>query len=230
MNYNPQIPEWGEKYLENNEENLIKYHEWLSTTGVKTGLNIGGGAIGFMKGSAATLPISGPLMAGGFTNFGISTVIGGLIYLAGGLIGGAIGSGLGNIIGNLFSGVLKLFGKGKNKKDDKKDNVEYKPGTTGILNLEDVIDISNTSKSTSEKNLDLISSASNNKSNVAEEISNYNESPNIINFPLVGAGKKQSNLASTGGSSAPSDYLPNIPSSDFNNTSIALSESLYNVV
>ena len=38
MTYNPQIPEWGEKYLENNEENLIKYHEWLSTTGVKTGL------------------------------------------------------------------------------------------------------------------------------------------------------------------------------------------------
>ena len=38
MNYNPQIPVWGEKYLENNEETLIKYHEWLSTTGVKTGL------------------------------------------------------------------------------------------------------------------------------------------------------------------------------------------------
>ena len=53
---------------------------------------------------------------------------------------------------------------------------------------------------------------------------------NIINFPLAGAGKKESNLASTGGSNSPSDYLPNIPSSDFNNTSIAISESLYNVV
>ena len=70
-----------------------------------------------------------------------------------------------------------------------------------------------------------------NKSNVAEEISNYNESPNIINFPLKGLfAKKQSNLASTGGSSSPSDYLPNIPSSDLFNTSIALSESFYNVV
>ena len=38
MTYNPQIPPWGEKYLEKNEENLIKYHEWLCTTGVKTGL------------------------------------------------------------------------------------------------------------------------------------------------------------------------------------------------
>ena len=57
-----------------------------------------------------------------------------------------------------------------------------------------------------------------------------NESPNIINFPVAGVAKKQSNLASTGGSSTPSDYLPNIPSSDFYNTSIALSESMYNVV
>ena len=38
MTYNPQIPEWGEKYLDNNRENLVKYHEWLSTTGVKAGL------------------------------------------------------------------------------------------------------------------------------------------------------------------------------------------------
>ena len=196
--------------------------------GVKTGLNNGGGIIGFAKGSSMTLPISGPLMAGGLTNFGISTVIGGLIWLAGGLIGSYLGSGLGNIIGNMFSGVLNLFGKGKNKKDDKKDNPDYKPSAVpglGVLDLESVTDISNKS----EKNLDLISSVSNNKSNVAEEISNYNESPNIINFPLVGAGKKQSNLAATGGSSSPSDYLPNIPSSDFYNTSIALSESFYNV-
>ena len=38
MIYNPQIPEWGEQYLEKNKEKLVKYHEWLSTTGVKTGL------------------------------------------------------------------------------------------------------------------------------------------------------------------------------------------------
>jgi len=199
--------------------------------GVKTGLNIGGGMIGFAKGSSATLPISGPLMAGGFSNFGISTVIGGLIWLAGGLIGGAIGSGLGNLIGNMFSGVLKLFGMGKNKKDGKKDNTEYKPGTTGILNLDDVmnIDVDLSNRNSTEKTAELISSASNNKSRVADEISNMNESPNIINFPVAGVAKKQSNLASTGGSSSPSDYLPNIPSSDFNNTSIALSESMYNV-
>ena len=38
MTYNPQIPAWGEQYLEENKEKLVKYHEWLSITGVKTGL------------------------------------------------------------------------------------------------------------------------------------------------------------------------------------------------
>tara|TARA_B100001029_G_scaffold162991_1_gene152790 strand:- start:298 stop:903 length:606 start_codon:yes stop_codon:yes gene_type:complete len=38
MTYNPQIPEWGEKYLEKNKEKLVTYHQWLSTTGVKAGL------------------------------------------------------------------------------------------------------------------------------------------------------------------------------------------------
>jgi 16S rRNA G527 N7-methylase RsmG len=38
MTYNPQIPAWGEQYLEENKEKLLKYHEWLSITGVKTGL------------------------------------------------------------------------------------------------------------------------------------------------------------------------------------------------
>ena len=38
MTYNPQIPEWGEKYLDKKEQTLFNYHNWLSTTGVKTGL------------------------------------------------------------------------------------------------------------------------------------------------------------------------------------------------
>ena len=38
MTYNPQIPPWGEEYLEKNNEKLVKYHKWLSTIGVKTGL------------------------------------------------------------------------------------------------------------------------------------------------------------------------------------------------
>ena len=196
--------------------------------------NVAGGIIGFMKGSAMTLPISGPLMAGGFTNFGISTVIGGIIYLLGGLIGGAIGSGLGGLIVDMFAGVGKLFGMGKNKKDKNKSEEKVAsviPEGGFTLVEPDLSDtgVDLTRPDSAQKVVEYFSSV-NNKSNVAEEISNYNESPNIINFPLAGAGKKESNLASTGGSNSPSDYLPNIPSSDFNNTSIAISESLYNVV
>ena len=38
MTYNPQIPKWGEKYLEEKKEKLVNYHKWLSTTGYKAGL------------------------------------------------------------------------------------------------------------------------------------------------------------------------------------------------
>ena len=101
-----------------------------------------------------------------------------------------------------------------------------------IIDQSDItnIDVNLSNRNSTEKTVELITAANNNKSEVADEISNMNESPNIINFPVAAAAKKQSNLASTGGSSTPSDYLPNIPSSDFNNTSIALSESMYNVV
>ena len=38
MNYIPQIPHWGEKYIERNLDDLVDYHKWLSLTGIKTGL------------------------------------------------------------------------------------------------------------------------------------------------------------------------------------------------
>ena len=148
-----------------------------------------------------------------------------ILYGVGWLLSGMLGAYFGaKALGMLNDSLFGLFGKDKKvkKQDMKVENDEKK------LQFE-VVDISNMSKNDTEKDANLITAVDKNKSNVAEEISNYNESPNIINFPLVGAGKKQSNLAATGGSSSPSDYLPNIPSSDFYNTSIALSESMYNV-
>ena len=38
MTFEPQIPNWGEKLTFNKLDELIKYHKWLSTTGIKTGL------------------------------------------------------------------------------------------------------------------------------------------------------------------------------------------------
>ena len=71
----------------------------------------------------------------------------------------------------------------------------------------------------------------NNKNNVATTISNFEESPQITYLPLGGVTNSQGSVSSGAGSSkTPSDTLPTIPSSDFANNSIALSESIYNVV
>ena len=38
MTFNPQIPSWGKDFSENYINELLSYHSWLSTTGIKTGL------------------------------------------------------------------------------------------------------------------------------------------------------------------------------------------------
>ena len=38
MIFEPQVPDWGEKLTFNKLNKLIKYHTWLCTTGIKTGL------------------------------------------------------------------------------------------------------------------------------------------------------------------------------------------------
>ena len=66
--------------------------------------------------------------------------------------------------------------------------------------------------------------------NVASKISNVDESPEITYLPMSGATNSGVPSGGTGSSKRPSDSLPTIPSSDFANTSIALSESIFNVV
>ena len=38
MSFNPQIPDWGKSFSDNNLEKLLLYHNWLKDTGIKTGL------------------------------------------------------------------------------------------------------------------------------------------------------------------------------------------------
>ena len=38
MNFEPQVPDWGEKLTFNKLDLLIKYHNWLCTTGIRAGL------------------------------------------------------------------------------------------------------------------------------------------------------------------------------------------------
>ena len=37
MSFNPQIPDWGKSFSDNNLEKLLSYHNWLKDTGIKTG-------------------------------------------------------------------------------------------------------------------------------------------------------------------------------------------------
>ena len=38
MSFEPQVPDWGKKLTSNKLDELVTYHQWLSTTGIKTGL------------------------------------------------------------------------------------------------------------------------------------------------------------------------------------------------
>ena len=68
--------------------------------------------------------------------------------------------------------------------------------------------------------------------NIASAVSNMDQSPEISYIPMASANSGVPATAATGGtsSSSPSDSLPTIPTSDFANSSIALTESLFNVV
>ena len=62
-------------------------------------------------------------------------------------------------------------------------------------------------------------------------IASLDQSPEVTVIPLKSAKKGISSKATmTKTSSMPSDSLPNIPTSDFANSFIGLSESMYNVV
>ena len=66
---------------------------------------------------------------------------------------------------------------------------------------------------------------------ISDVIASLDQSPEVTVIPLKNAKKGISSKATmTKTSSMPSDSLPNIPSSDFANSFIGLSESMYNVV
>ena len=66
---------------------------------------------------------------------------------------------------------------------------------------------------------------------ISDLIASLDQSPEVTVIPLKSAKKGISSKATmTKTSSMPSDSLPNIPTSDFANSFIGLSESMYNVV
>ena len=171
-----------------------------------------GGLIGFL--TAATL-IPEP----------ISSAIGGFGLALISIIAGSSGMALGGKVGDELSGLnKKKRNKLKEKESSEGDEVSsVETYTSGdiAMNLGNV-DSNNITPINTKKEF-----------NVASAISNVDESPEITYLPLGNAtnsGVPAIAGASGGSSKTSADSLPTIPSSDFANNSIALSESIFNVV
>ena len=170
-----------------------------------------GGLIGFL--TAATL-IPEP----------ISSAIGGFGLALISIVAGTSGMALGGKVGDELSGLNKRKREKLNQnQDNNEDNVNVEKKTY------ESVDVSMSMDNNRSDNIVPI----NTKTNIASTLSDFDESPQVTYLPLGGATDTGvSAIAAAGGisSKSPSDFLPTIPSSDFANNSIALSESIYNVV
>ncbi len=149
-------------------------------------------------------------------------------------IAGAIGLTILSIFGGMAGGKIgdELSGLNAKKRGQKPDQVE----DTGGGNAEGTQTFASEDVSMSFRSSDAINPINVKKElNVVSAISNtsFEDSPEITYLPMGGAvnsGVPASSGASNVSSKTPSDSLPTIPSSDFANNAIALSESIFNVV
>ena len=149
-------------------------------------------------------------------------------------IAGAVGLTILSIFGGMAGGKIgdELSGLNAKKRGQKPDQVE----DTGGGNAEGTQTFSSEDVSMSFRSSDAINPINVKKElNVVSAISNtsFEDSPEITYLPMSGAvnsGVPASSGASNVSSKTPSDSLPTIPSSDFANNAIALSESIFNVV
>ena len=179
----------------------------------EAGMGAGGGVIGTLAATLATMfLIPEP----------ISSAIGGIGMAILGTVLSIAGYNVGTLIGDELSGLnKKKRNQSKEKESSEGDEVSsvqtYSSGNLAMsLNKEG-------SNSITPINIKK-------ELNVASKISNVDESPEITYLPMSGATNSGVPSGGTGSSKRPSDSLPTIPSSDFANTSIALSESIFNVV
>jgi len=172
------------------------------------------------SGTIARLVGSGVGFAGGMKIGAlIGTFVGGP---PGTLVGGIIG-GISGLIGSMIVGgaAEKLSDKvtGVDKKDKNKDVEETKdePDMTGAK-LVDVGGPESITPINSKKELD-----------VASNLELSEGSPTIINIPLNNQGMSSGGTGGASSEKGDSQTIPNIPSSDFANTSVAMAESIYNL-
>jgi len=166
---------------------------------------VGGGA-----GFAGGMKIGG--LIGTFIAPGAGTLVGGILGGIFGLLGSMIVGGAASDLSDKITGVDKNKNKGDGETETLKP--EDKPAS-----LVDVGGPESITPINSKKELD-----------VASNLELSEGSPTILNIPLNNDGGMNSG-ASGGASSEKGDSqtIPNIPSSDFANYSVAMAESIYNL-
>ena len=223
----------------------------VAKTGAKTGargflrnipiigsiIDIGFGALDFnaRRDEGETIKEAG-LGAGGKTLGGLIPFLVGMTVFPepSSTIAGAVGLTILSIFGALGGGKIgdELSGLNAKKRGQKPDQIE----DTGGVNAEGTQTFTSEDVSMSFKSSDAINPINVKKElNVVSAISNtsFEDSPEITYLPMGGAvnsGVPASSGAANISSKTPSDTLPTIPSSDFANNAIALSESIFNVV
>ncbi len=180
----------------------------------EAGMGAGGGAIGTLAATLATMfLIPEP----------ISSAIGGVGMAILGIVLSIAGYNIGTLIGDELSGL------NKKKRNQSKEKESSEGDEVSSVETYSSGDIAMTLGSGDGNNITPINVKK--ELNVASAISNTDESPQITYLPIGGMQDSKVPAGTGAGSSkSPSDSLPTIPSSDFANTSIALSESIYNVV
>ena len=167
----------------------------------------------------------------------VSRIVGSGVGFAGGMkIGGLIGTFVGGPPGTLVGGIIggisgligsMVLGGMAESAADKLTGVTKDEGDGS--NVEPVDTDATVSASAVNVGTSLNVTPVNNKKEIASKLELEEGTPTIINIPL-----KNQNMSGTGSGAASSQKedsqpLPNIPSSDFANTSIVMAESMFNL-
>jgi len=171
----------------------------------------------------------------------ISRIVGSGVGFAGGMkIGGLIGTFVGGppgtLVGGILGGIFGLLGSmivggaasdlsdkvtGVDKKEEDVSNVNGETTEEPDLTNAKVVDVGGPESITpinSKKEL-----------NVASNLELSEGTPTIINIPLNNQGMSSGGTGGASSEKGDAQTIPNIPSSDFANTSVAMAESIYNL-
>ena len=173
------------------------------------------------SGTIARLVGSGVGFAGGMKIGAlIGTFVGGP---PGTLVGGIIG-GISGLIGSMIVGGAaeklsdKVTGVDKKEKDDGDGETETLKPEDKPASLVDVGGPESITPINSKKEL-----------NVASNLELSEGTPTIINIPLNNQGMSSGGTGGASSEKGDAQTIPNIPSSDFANTSVGMAESIYNL-